>query len=571
MFPWVHILFSGSSEQYPMHSGKRSGSFLVLRQTVSAALKSFCRVSLIPAKQEWMGARPSRIIPVALVLAMLTGCAALPEQGSRTPSLSYQDTADTSLGEMVRSLGSTSPDQSGFVLLNDGLDAFVARAVLADAAQRKIDMQYYLYHPDLVGRLLAAKLLEAADRGVRVRVLLDDIATEGRDLNFAVLDSHPNIEIRLFNPFSRSGFRALQFVTRFGEVTRRMHNKSFTVDNQATIIGGRNIGNEYFEADPDKNFGDLDVLAIGPVVREVSESFDLYWNNELAYPISTLYTETMARGILEEARNFFTTFSEEQEQSSYVQALRDSTLANNMRNNTVEYVWGKAAAIYDRPEKISEADSSPDFLLAPQLGKYVNDMQSEMIILSAYFVPGWEGVRFLQELSRQGIEIKILTNSLASTDVAAVHAGYAKYRRDLLRAGVQLYELKKSAERSKNKGKLVGSSGASLHAKSFIFDRKLLFIGSFNFDPRSYEQNTEIGLIFNSPQLAGKIGEYFDDTILDNAYKLEMVTTGDGNEILKWLEQDGDRQVVHYREPDASLWRRIFVGLASIIPIEGQL
>lgn len=510
-------------------------------------------------------------LTAALIFLLLTGCGSLPDNVARTSSYSYRDTADTALGGIVREQNNSQPDQSGFVLLNNGLDAFVARSVLAAVAERSIDLQYYLYHADLVGGLLAAQLLQAADRGVRVRVLLDDIDTGGRDLNLAILDSHPNIEIRLFNPFDRSGFRMLQFVTRFGEVTRRMHNKSFTADNQATIVGGRNIGNEYFGADPEKNFGDLDVLAIGPVVQEVSGSFDLYWNSSLSYPVSSLYTKPLDKGSLDEARTFFTSLLQEEDDSLYVQALRNSTLAKDMRNDRVSYAWGKAEAIYDRPEKISDADNSQNLLLAPQLGKYVNDIHSEMIILSAYFVPGWEGVQFLQKLRKQGIEIKILTNSLASTDVAAVHAGYAKYRRDLLRAGIQLYELKKSAEQPDNKSSITGSSGASLHAKSFLFDRAMLFIGSFNFDPRSYEQNTEIGLIFHSPLLAAMIGKVFDDTILDSAYKLELVTTSDGNEVLKWLEQEGDRQLIHYREPDVSPWRRLFVGLASILPIEGQL
>ena len=510
-------------------------------------------------------------IPFFIALLILNGCGSLPENIQINPSFSYQDTGDTFLGKIVRKQGSTNPDQSGFFLLGDGLDAFVARAVLVDAAERSVDIQYYLYHNDLVGGLLAVKLMEAADRGVRVRVLLDDIDTAGRDRNFAVLNSHPNIEIRLFNPFYRNRLRLPQFLTRFGKVTRRMHNKSFTVDNQATIVGGRNIGNEYFYADPDKNFGDLDVMAIGPVVKEVSGSFDLYWKSSLTYQVSSLYTKSLDKGSLDEARNFYKSFMQEQEHSPYMQALRNSTLANNLRNNKVSYAWGTAEALYDRPDKISGINDSPDLHLASQLGEYFNDTNAEIIILSAYFVPGMEGVHFLAKLREKGVEIKVLTNSLASTDVAAVHAGYAKYRRELLRAGIELYELKQSTADSENKMKISGSSGASLHTKSFVLDRKMLFIGSFNFDPRSYGQNTEIGLIFHSPQLAGMLGEYFDETILGKAYKLELVTTKEGNEVLKWLEQDGNRQIVHYREPEASLWRWLFARLASILPIEEQL
>lgn len=510
-------------------------------------------------------------VAVTIALFLLSSCARLPENIDINPSWYFKNTGDTVLGRIVRKQGKKATGQSGFVLLGDGLDAFVARAVLAASAERSIDLQYYLYHADLVGGLLAAQLLQAADRGVRVRILLDDIDTGGRDRNLAILDSHPNIEIRLFNPFIRGRFRLPQYLTRFGNVTKRMHNKSFTVDNQATIVGGRNIGNEYFEADPDKNFGDLDVLAIGPVVKEVSESFDLYWNSDLAYPVSSLYTRTIDKGSLEEARSFFSSLQQEQDDSPYVQALKNSPLANVMRNNSLSFAWGEATAIYDKPEKISNSERSPESLLTPQLGEYVNKIRSEMIILSAYLVPGEEGVRFLRQLSEKGIKIKILTNSLASTDVAAVHAGYAKYRRELLKAGIELYELKKTSERPPHGNKISGSSGASLHAKSFIFDREVLFIGSFNFDPRSYRENTELGLIFHSPQLARKIGGHLDKTIHDNAYKLELMTTREGNEVLKWIEYDGDRQIIHYREPDVSLWRRLFVGFASLLPIEGQL
>lgn len=514
--------------------------------------------------------RYSWTLMLVFVLVDATGCAPLPENVARTPSYHFQSTDDTALGRIVLQQGNINPDQSGFVLLGNGLDAFVARAGLAAAAERTIDVQYYLYHADQVGGLLAAQLLKAADRGVRVRVLLDDIETDGRDLNFAILDSHPHIEIRLFNPFNRGGFRMLQYVTRYGEVTRRMHNKSFTADNQATIVGGRNIGNEYFEADPVTNFGDLDVLAIGPVVNEVSGSFDLYWNSDLAYPISNLYTKPLEKGSLNEARTFLTTLMHEQENSQYVKALRNSNLANNLRSDTITFAPGQAEAIYDRPEKILDREDSSGLYLAPQLRRYVANIRSDIIILSAYFVPGREGVEFLKRLRQKGIEIKILTNSLASTDVAVVHAGYARYRLDLLRAGIKLYELKKSAGKRKNRY-IRGSSGASLHAKSFVFDRDTLFIGSFNFDPRSYKQNTEIGIIFHSPELANMVATDFDDTILENAYKLELTTDSDGDEVLTWLERDGDRQVVHYREPDVSLWRRLFVGFASILPIEEQL
>ena len=230
----------------------------------------------------------ARMFFLVLFLLSFAGCASLPENVHQVRSTVIKDGADTTLGREISEETAQHPGASGFILLDNGLNALVARAALADLAERSIDVQYYLFHDDLVGRLLAYKLLEAADRGVRIRMLLDDMGLEGRDGAIATLDSHPNIEIRIFNPFTRGSLRSLQMLTRFGQVTRRMHNKSFTVDNQTAVVGGRNIGNEYFEADPELAFGDLDVLAIGPVVTEVSSSFDAYWNNVLSYPITSL-------------------------------------------------------------------------------------------------------------------------------------------------------------------------------------------------------------------------------------------------------------------------------------------
>ena len=222
------------------------------------------------------------------VFLFIAGCATLPQDFERLDSYALTDTADTAWGKVRREEKAAHPGQSGFILLENGLDAFVARALLAEYAERSIDVQYYLYHNDLTGKLLTHQLRKAADRGVRVRILVDDMGLAGRDLGSAVLDSHPNIEVRIFNPFSRNVGRLSQLLTRFGAVTRRMHNKSFTVDNEVTILGGRNIGNEYFDADPDIAFADLDVLLIGPVVGNVSAAFDVYWNSEFVYPINVL-------------------------------------------------------------------------------------------------------------------------------------------------------------------------------------------------------------------------------------------------------------------------------------------
>jgi len=508
-----------------------------------------------------------------LALLATGGCATLPENVDRVESHAYRDIGDTRMAEAFREESAAHPGESGFLLLGDGLDAFVARAVLARRAERSIDAQYYLLHGDLTGKLFIDQLIKAADRGVRVRLLVDDIDLGGRDEGAAALDAHPNIEVRLFNPFSRNTWRMTQYVTRLGSVTRRMHNKSFTADNIATIVGGRNIGDEYFDADADLAFADLDVLAVGPVVDEVSESFDLYWNNELAYPASTLAREMPEAAEIEALHQELQAFVESNRDSPYLEALRNSTLAEDLRNRDVEFIWADADVFYDQPEKITESTDRKDLHLSTQLGPHLGDVQDELIIFSAYFVPGKEGTRALSELAERGVRVRILTNALSSTDVAVVHAGYAKYRKRLLRAGVELYEMNKrlsKAQRKEKKGPNP-SSKASLHTKSFVLDRESAFIGSFNLDPRSVSENTEIGLLIESPEIAGGMGDWFDSNIDQLAFRLELVTEADGRERILWHGLVDGEENVFEADPYTSVWRRMGVGLSGLLPIESQL
>ena len=502
-----------------------------------------------------------RLLLLALLL-ITGGCASLPDNTGRVASEALSDTADTLYGVSLQPELQQHPGKSGFLPLGNGHDALVARLVLSEYAERSIDIQYYLYHGDTVGKLVTHQLLAAADRGVRVRLLLDDMGADGKGAALALLDTHPNIEVRIFNPFTRGVPRTLQMVTRFGSVTRRMHNKSFTFDNQATIVGGRNIGNEYFNADPELAFGDLDVLAVGPVVQRVSEAFDEYWNSELAYPVNRLERAGREGFGLADERG-----------SAYGQALRESLLARHIEQGTVQFHWGRAKALYDRPEKLLHALDAEALHLTPRLAPFVERLERELIILSAYFVPGREGVDFLVDLERRGVQVRILTNSLASTDVALVHAGYAKYRKALLRAGVELYELDKTlAKRDPdNWAGLKGSSRASLHAKAFGFDRELLFIGSLNLDPRSRLQNTEIGIIFESPELAQLLSSNFDRNVADGAFRLELYENPDGGQRIRWVIGSGDAERVHYTEPNTTLWHRFWVSLAGLLPIESQL
>jgi len=410
----------------------------------------------------------------------------LPDNSSRKRSEVIDDGADTRLGRMFREKVSEHPDQNSVLLLRKGRDAFVARALLARRAERSIDTQYYMWYQDTVGRLLIKELIDAADRGVRVRLLVDDMyGSDGQD-TWVAMDAHPQIEVRLFNPFSRTQPKMLQYVTRFKDINYRMHSKTFTVDNQATIVGGRNIGDEYFEADPDLSFADMDALAVGPAVPEVSAEFDQYWNSEHAYPVATLVavgTDADLQGLRDRAGDFF----EKSSTTSYLQAVKDSKLANELRAGTVEFHWGPGKIIHDSSEKKDHDANWKGELLISQLAPYITESSEEVIMVSPYFVPGQQATDALCKLAQNGVRVRILTNSLASNDVAAVHAGYSKYRKPLLRCGVELYELNEEikGEQRQTFNWLPGLSKSSLHAKTMAFDNRRMFVGSFNFDQRS--------------------------------------------------------------------------------------
>ncbi len=518
----------------------------------------------------------NRVRNSLLLLLLLTstwGCASLPENIDRPVSYAFPDTSDTALGVGSREEIRAHPGESGALVLGRGLDAFVARAVLARAAERSIDLQYYLYHDDLIGHLLTAELIRAAERGVRVRLLVDDMSIGDRDLGAAVLASHPNIEVRLFNPFARNGSKLLQLLTRFGSVTRRMHCKSFTVDNQAAILGGRNIGEEYFEVDEHLAFTDLDVLCIGPVVKEVSSFFDLYWNSDLAYPAESLRDTPPAPKAIAAARRAHDEFVRGVQDSPYLEALRHSKLANDLRGDSVRFAWGPADLVYDRPEKLKDDPDDEEHHLLPQVSPYFEEVQEELIIISPYFIPGTGGTEFLTSLVKRGVRVRVLTNSLASNDVGIVHAGYAKYREALLRGGVEIYEMRRqlSDRQRKSSGGAFGSSNSSLHAKAFVFDRKKTFIGSLNLDPRAVVQNTEVGVVLTSKEIGVAMGEWFDQNMDQIAFRLELKKNYYGSERILWHGLHEGKPRTWYADPYAGFLKRFSLAVLGLLPIEDQL
>jgi putative cardiolipin synthase len=344
------------------------------------------------------------------------------------------------------------------------------------------------------------------------------------------------------------------------------------VDNQVTILGGRNMGNEYFDADPDLAFSDLDVMVVGPVAQEVSTAFDLYWSSELAYPVSVLTDKPPTPEEIEQMRQKLNEYVAKQADSNYLKALRDSNLSNAIRQNNVRFRWGGAVVLYDQPEKILHDFEKTEYHLAPKISPYFRGVQEELIIFSPYFVPGKEGTAFLTQLSQRGVRVRILTNSLSSNDVGVVHAGYAKYRKNLLRGGVELYEMNMKLTRKQRKEKKgeVGSSKASLHTKSFVFDRKKVFIGSLNLDPRAVVHNTEIGVVLESTEIATEMSDWFDQNIEEMAFRLELNKESGTEKILWHGLVDGKQQTFNV-DPYTGFWRRFGIGFLRLLPIESQL
>jgi cardiolipin synthase C len=510
--------------------------------------------------------RPLRAIGGLLLLAFAAACTPLPSLEGRTPSRAFGDTADTRLGRSVAPLVGEHPDTSGLVPLASGRDAFAARVLLADAAERSLDVQYYIWQHDMTGTLLLEALHRAADRGVRVRLLLDDNNTAGLDGVLAALDDHQNIAVRLFNPFMIRSFRPLAYLLDFSRLNRRMHNKSFTADNQATIIGGRNVGDEYFGAADADLFADLDVLAVGPVVKDVSRDFDRYWASGSSYPANRILPKPDPANVAALAENA-RRLAGDANARQYLEAVAAQPFVNDLLAGRLAFEWTPTRMVSDDPAK--GLGLAKDHAMLPhRLGELLGEPQQRLHLISAYFVPADVGTRALTALAERGVEVEVLTNALQATDVLPVHAGYAKRRRDLLQAGVVLFELKQTADASSApQAGFPGSSASSLHAKTFAVDGERVFIGSYNFDPRSARLNTEMGFLIDSSVLAERIAGVFDRNVPSRAYQVRLDKSGNP----EWLERQGDDVLVHAVEPGTSLWERVMVRCIATLPVEWLL
>jgi len=500
----------------------------------------------------------------APALLVLAGCASAPLDYPKTQSYAPTDTSATTLAIASERWRSDHADEDGFYPLLKGLDAFGARLALMDRAEKSIDAQYFLMKPDAAGLVFGSKLLQAADRGVHVRLLLDDIFTTVDDRAFILMNEHPNIEVRIFNPIARKGLYAVNYVGNFRLANRRMHNKSFTVDNQMSIVGGRNIAVEYFQLETSGEFIDFDMLCVGPIVRDVSASFDTYWNHELAVPMDAFYEDVDADEMAE-LRSRLTTQMNQSGESIYGQAIH-TVLLEQIYANEIPLYPADARMIVDDPQKLLEPVSDDQKVVARNIVEALNDARNEIIIFTPYFIPGKAGIDILRNITAKGVHVVIVTNSLATNNHTAVHSAYSSYRKRILDAGVDLWEARADAARIVHDDGTSELDQLTLHTKGLVIDRQLTFVGSLNLDPRSIDINTEMGILIDSPELGGVLAERSIASIPQMAYRLDL----DERDRLEWRATIDGKEVVETKEPQTSAWRRFQAWFLKIAP-EKQL
>ena len=498
-----------------------------------------------------------------LAAALGSGCASLPEDYPNPPSTALDDYRSTSLGTQFSALEDSHPGESGFAMLRYGNGAFNTRVAMIDLAEKTLDLQVYIWEADETGLILADRLIRAADRGVRVRLLVDDMGFGGTDEGMAAMDAHPSIEARVFNPFANRGSAVPDFIVDFDRVNHRMHNKLIVVDNSFAVVGGRNIGDHYFGVNPETNFRDLDIVAAGPVVREVSAVFDHFWGSDTAVPAGALVDRPPTE---DDLRIRIVELMERVDQSTYPYALEDDVVEfRQIISNLGDLLtWAPGAIIWNNPDTLIEDGEEGELIVA--LREKLARVNESFTVESAYFVIGDRGVETVRELVGRGVHVRVLTNSLASNDVLAAHAGHAAYRKGLIEAGAELYELRSDSAVIKKTWK--GRSRAGLHTKALVFDNEGLFIGSFNLDPRSANINTEAGLYVESPALASQLLAYMEEGVLpENSYRVTLDENGD----LVWTTIIDGKEVRYDKDPLSTWGQRFTAGVISILPVHSQL
>lgn len=504
-----------------------------------------------------------------LLMVLLSACASLPEEFEQQPSFTWQHPEDTRLGKFIAETAPKDNSLSGVELLSEPDKAFSTRFAIASLAEHTLDMQYYLWKGDTTGKLLMWRALQAADRGVRVRFLIDDIYHSQRDEAYALLDAHHNFEVRVFNPIPSRGItRYLNFAAHKQHLNHRMHNKIFLADNAVAVLGGRNIGDDYFGVDTNANFVDLDVLTVGEGARQAGAAFDEYWNSKYAIPIGVLHDETFSEEDLNDARELLQQVLEEINALPFVLAMDESHTLENMRKWRDELRWVEARVVVDPLERF---EGQGDSAIEAFAESHIAETHELFMAQSAYLIPSKAGIDNIRVNVQRGVRVMLLTNSLQSNNHITAHSGYLKYRKAIIETGAELYELRPDAALREHFRAFDGDHEppAGIHTKSFVIDDEQVLIGSFNFDPRSRDLNSEIGLAINDPAFTEEVTEeMMRDFLPENAYRLFLNEKGK----LRWEETHADGSAtIHDHDPGAPLWRRMTARFLSWLPIEKDL
>ncbi len=533
--------------------------------------------TLLPRPAAGRPGRLAALFLIAAAVAGLAGCAGLPERPDQPVTQALADPGGTPLGRLVER-SAPGPRVSGLRTLIAGDDALDARLALADQASRTLDLQYYAISKDVSAHVILERVHAAADRGVRVRLLLDDLNTAGADEALLALMHRPNVEVRLYNPFPNGRAsvvtRVLGSLGDLARINRRMHNKLFVADNALAITGGRNLGDPYFVRSQTSNFVDLDLLVAGPAARALSRSFDRFWNGPLAYPAAMFIERPAAprQALRDDPLPIDPppqAAAEAEAAAARAEAPPPGALSRQLAAGELPLAWAPARVIADRPSKLDHDDEpAPQETMFDNIDALLRSARQEVILVSPYFVPGAHGMALLGELRARGVAVRVLTSSLAATDAPAVHIGYARYREALLRLGVTLHELRPEVGRTRVRLGSFGSSASKLHAKAFVVDRQVVLIGSMNFDPRSDRLNTEVGVLVHSPAVSREIAAMYESICSGAAWRLSL--DADGH--LRWTARPdgaGKPPSVATSEPGASPWLRLVLGLlAPLAPDE---
>jgi putative cardiolipin synthase len=519
--------------------------------------------------------RPAaRVMLLLMLLALTTACSTLPTDVPASASTAFLDDQETSLGRVFGEPIRAHRGKSGFEILDTGRDALLVRLAAIAMAEQAIDLQYYIWNSDHAGRLMADRVLQAADRGVQVRLLLDDFGTGDKDAPLSAMDAHPNIQVRIYNPnANRSGLaKWLAFIGEFGRLNQRMHNKSFIVDGSVAIVGGRNIGDEYFDLGEELNFRDRDLLAVGPIVSEIAAGFDAYWNSGRSFPVSSIADGGPGKDELPARRAALRALVRTQPESAYALPENAADALGILENWRDGLVWAEADLLMDHVKALGDTESNRQKRVAQGLSKVAQETRREVLIESAYLVLGDPGLELVRDLQARGVTVRALTNSLASNDVTANHAAYARRRPAMLEEGIALYELRPDAASCRQLIETTTACGGGglfgLHAKSIVFDRRRVFVGSFNLNQRSVYLNSELGVLVHSPELSRRIALSIEENMApENSWRVTLDEQGE----VRWTQDSQGVETYYRHEPETGVWRRLWSGFLALLPIEKYL